>query len=1388
MSPQAVPKIHCRGCQTGIKIRTSRPEIIIVCKKCGKKMSVKIPEKYRYKVGELAQDPSFEYVSSLSIVQKPQSSVAKKPNQSTPKKKSDKKKSKKDGKNRKSQNGKRNGGNTFKYEIPGVKQPVSADTSVYITVSDRKVSGMMAYISSQYPELLSGFQANSTDYDAVNMLVKKVFTDGITSKYILSNLIYEGSDGKNKNTIAIRSTVSGYLNSIIGSGHQMRLFGHIGQHSKFYVEKLEIVRETVPAANEQEVSFQVRYSEPATSNTYIWTLINSIPSYVDGAKDELQHWTEYLDWKQKLTALKICGIKYIGFRVLLDEGEPDGISFLCVSPDEASFRSLRRAFQKERDQIAIYSNQVSKNRWLFNYDMASSNKSERGMLLTIADITRYAEPDYVWNDYSGFARKSKSEETPNYSVSEAKRIIERDRNYPDPKYFEITFEIPVDSQEYIDRNGLYADDAVQFLAKDVFSYIYSDGFIATSRIGDFALNNRLKRGLSDLRTGQAVSSNLGNWIFDITKARSSDKSPEFIAWSDWGAEHLNPSQKQVVQRILSAPDVFLCQGPPGTGKTTVIAETVYQLTQRGQRVIIASQTNLAVNNALSKLLSYPSIRAIRLGAESKIDDSVEAITDQSILRTFFTGVRDDVVKKYLKPWHLQDEQIAKLQQDRDYATELLRQVHKLSDKRAGYEIGLRKVTARIEEMVTKTSLNNGENNEYKEYKATLYQSFAGSLRNGRIPAQKAQITTEQAEALYQKLKIYIQKLYQAGYRVLPEYTTPDDGFRSMTAKEVAFAIIDLASFCLMATYGLQADAVSEKKDDTLIRKLKIELRELEESDDDSYETFQRLKEIKAQLKQMECGTGQNQIPSSVIKMLPENLRHGVDVEDICNQLKSDVEYAAEIITVLANFYDQLGCELHASISAAEEELKALRARQGEYRTKLDGVESEIAETTGKLDELLQQYESTESNILSFLDEQIKQIKKMSAELDRDDFSDFISGFVDYVDSVENDYSLENEIYLTSFVNACNVVGISCTESSYTLTEKGFTNFDVAIIDEVSKATPPEILLPLLLAEKAVLVGDHRQLPPLFGEHYNSYQECLRDLDEEDVEGHALLTDDNFTRFEELVTNSLFKRHYEQASVANKGALLTQYRMHREIMDVVNIFYDGKLESGYSVEDEAQYKTHHAIINSAYGPARLVSPEHHAYWIDTSSYRGRNIFEENKGTSKYNRFEAFTIVEMLRQIDESYSEAGVQTVEVGVISFYAEQVRLIRELVRTRCRFKVVKCDINTVDRFQGKEKKIVVVSLVRNVPAGRHFDATFVKDYRRINVAMSRAQALLLVVGAKDMYAEQEIVIENMDNGKPLPPKKAYRDIIEMLHMRGCYIMAEDVLGDTIDEALFPEG
>ena len=74
---------------------------------------------------------------------------------------------------------------------------------------------------------------------------------------------------------------------------------------------------------------------------------------------------------------------------------------------------------------------------------------------------------------------------------------------------------------------------------------------------------------------------------------------------------------------------------------------------------------------------------------------------------------------------------------------------------------------------------------------------------------------------------------------------------------------------------------------------------------------------------------------------------------------------------------------------------------------------------------------------------------------------------------------DQRYYQKTYVNACNVVGISCTDNMRNLTDNGYDDFDVVIIDEVSKATPPELLIPLMKARKAILVGDHRQLPPMY---------------------------------------------------------------------------------------------------------------------------------------------------------------------------------------------------------------------------------------------------------------------------------------------------------------------
>ena len=117
---------------------------------------------------------------------------------------------------------------------------------------------------------------------------------------------------------------------------------------------------------------------------------------------------------------------------------------------------------------------------------------------------------------------------------------------------------------------------------------------------------------------------------------------------------------------------------------------------------------------------------------------------------------------------------------------------------------------------------------------------------------------------------------------------------------------------------------------------------------------------------------------------------------------------------------------------------------------------------------------------------------------REDWEEIFEGLTQWVEEIP-DYAQEREIYLKDFINGCNVVGVSCTENGRTLIENGFDQFDVAIIVEVSKATPPELLVPMLRGKKVVLVGDHRQLPPLFNEHETSYLEAVQQY-EGDEEG------------------------------------------------------------------------------------------------------------------------------------------------------------------------------------------------------------------------------------------------------------------------------------------------
>ena len=147
-----------------------------------------------------------------------------------------------------------------------------------------------------------------------------------------------------------------------------------------------------------------------------------------------------------------------------------------------------------------------------------------------------------------------------------------------------------------------------------------------------------------------------------------------------------------------------------------------------------------------------------------------------------------------------------------------------------------------------------------------------------------------------------------------------------------------------------------------------------------------------------------------------------------------------------------------------------------------------------------------------------------------------------------------------YLDNANVIGITCSQSASRDFSEEFKSFDVVIIDEVSKCTPPELLIPALKAKKLVLVGDHRQLPPMLDNN------ALEDIAEE-----LGSTKEELSFLEE----SLFKSQFEVAGEGIKKMLTTQYRMHPSIMGAINQFYDNKLECG--LFDADKQRAHHFTI-------------------------------------------------------------------------------------------------------------------------------------------------------------------------------------------------------------------
>lgn len=281
-------------------------------------------------------------------------------------------------------------------------------------------------------------------------------------------------------------------------------------------------------------------------------------------------------------------------------------------------------------------------------------------------------------------------------------------------------------------------------------------------------------------------------------------------------------------------------------------------------------------------------------------------------------------------------------------------------------------------------------------------------------------------------------------------------------------------------------------------------------------------------------------------------------------------------------------------------------------------------------------------------------------------------------ATELEVKIDAALFDEARVVACTLVGAA----NRVLTNKRFTTL---FIDEAAQALEPACWIPLGKADRVILAGDPCQLPPTL--------KCI-----EAARGGL----------DRTLIQKLTDTKPDTVSL-----LKIQYRMHEDIMRFSSRwFYQDALEAAPEVRDRGILELDWPIV-----------------WLDTSD---RDFTEDmkNESTSRMNRQEAELSVARLKEYMEKIGKDRIleERIDFGLISPYKAQVQYIRGLIKRNSFFKPFRSllTVHTVDGFQGQERDVILISLVRANADGQ---IGFLHDLRRMNVAMTRARMKLMILG-----------------------------------------------------------
>ena len=918
--------------------------------------------------------------------------------------------------------------------------------------------------------------------------------------------------------------------------------------------------------------------------------------------------------------------------------------------------------------------------------------------------------------------------------------------------------------------------------------------------------DRQERALRSINEGYVRNPFLATYLFAPETLRADNAAePE----PDWYLPSLNERQKLAVRRALASESLFLLQGPPGTGKTQVIAELTAQFAKCGKKVLISSETHKAIDNVFERLPKIPEIRPLRLiPTQNKKETNY---SPEKLVDNFYKNIAD-----------MLDRQIARYEHFEDTKANFNEEMGRL---RAEYSklLGLREQNIRIEgRRGDLTAAVNRLNIEY--------ESLRGELTLAKAQTELCKRTKKGIENLNFSSDDVDEQTISRFRSVCEELCGEFSLFKNFPATQLGGLMqLDLSVVRNDISALLEDDriAVLEAKRNELRERLK-QLRDpdTDEPPQEGEEKFELYKQYQTQLKQTVSEIKQAKDGGAADISQNQTFR-------LFPQLVADRDACKALPDELAIFQVRLRNAINNASASVDEKISECNRKEGDIQIK-------IAEKQKQISENKREYEAlSESAPVAEYGELNSSLKRKIAQFFHDfgivreyDPSDLEAAFdiiseewrkleYDHKRTEEEDkkkvpvyreiakYLMQEDIleddrrtYTRDLYECVNVFGITCTsrdrftkEQIEELGKYGIASvdirtqgIDVVIVDEVSKSSFLDLLIPILYGKTIILVGDHRQLPPMYD---------LRHMRDEDFEGldENIINREINEEFTNLYEECFFKTLYEKVPEDFRVMLNRQYRCHSHIMEVFNHFYGGS-QNGLVVGTKQQDNEKEHNLTVKINGNTVIDPKHHIYFVDcdqneSSAYEG--------STSKINEQEAEVSIALLRALDTACEEQvaahkirvnkekGIdERPSVGIICTYGDQAGLIKRKRKSKkfsgfSEKQDEKLIISTVDDFQGDERDIIIVSMVRNPAPGKRYDAEFIKKFERINVAFSRARKLLIILGSRKFLSEAGIIdLPDLSGNKALDKKNfpVFHEIIQTIDFCGRVLRASDILGE----------